>query len=194
MLDNAGCSIGRPNGYKFSLYIQTKEGNPHLVESSKVSDFDESSLAKIHIDNGELPISGIDGTDLSGILSEVTNGNWKPVRVDSDLYIQSGEHIATYQVYFDLHKARIDECELSFQVGEQYSKNEISDMMESVGCVQYRRTTPSMITPMYDDARLVDEELADQIWHDWDAGRISGYLAMGRWWRIIRNNEKASSQ
>jgi len=39
-----------------------------------------------------------------------------------------------------------------------------------------------MLTELYVEALLVDEELADQVWELWDAGLVSGVLA---WWLIV---------
>ena len=35
-----------------------------------------------------------------------------------------------------------------------------------------------MLTEIYIEALLVDEELADQVWEAWDAGEISGSVAL----------------
>ncbi len=39
-----------------------------------------------------------------------------------------------------------------------------------------------MLTEIYIEALLVDEELADQVWGAWDAGMISDDLAVMAWW------------
>ncbi len=38
-----------------------------------------------------------------------------------------------------------------------------------------------MITKIYIEALLVDEELADQVWQAWDAGEISDDIAAWAW-------------
>ena len=39
-----------------------------------------------------------------------------------------------------------------------------------------------MLTEIYVEALLVDEELADQVWEAWNAGEISEYVAAWAWW------------
>ena len=39
-----------------------------------------------------------------------------------------------------------------------------------------------MLTELYIEALLVDEELADQVWELWNAGLIGDDLAALRWW------------
>ena len=41
-----------------------------------------------------------------------------------------------------------------------------------------------MLTEIYIEALLVDEELADQVWDMWNAGVITDDLAAWAWWRI----------
>ena len=41
-----------------------------------------------------------------------------------------------------------------------------------------------MLTEVYIEALLVDEELADQIWKVWDKGEIDGQVAGPAWWFI----------
>ncbi len=41
-----------------------------------------------------------------------------------------------------------------------------------------------MLTEIYIEALLVDEDLADQIWEAWDMGEIDDQLA---WWLITLN-------
>jgi len=43
-----------------------------------------------------------------------------------------------------------------------------------------------MLTEIYIEALLVDEELADQIWEDWDSGNISDLVASMLWSHIVR--------
>ena len=42
----------------------------------------------------------------------------------------------------------------------------------------------AMLTEIYIEALLVDEELADQVWEDWNAGAISDAVAAWTWWTI----------
>ena len=41
-----------------------------------------------------------------------------------------------------------------------------------------------MLTEIYIEALLVDEELADQVWEAWDAGEISDFVAAWAWWIV----------
>ncbi len=41
-----------------------------------------------------------------------------------------------------------------------------------------------MLTRLYIEALLVDEELADQVWEAWFAGETSTELASMMWWLI----------
>ena len=41
-----------------------------------------------------------------------------------------------------------------------------------------------MLTEIYVEALLVDEDLADQVWELWAAGFIPNDLAAWAWWRI----------
>ena len=41
-----------------------------------------------------------------------------------------------------------------------------------------------MLTEIYIEALLVDEELADQVWEAWDAGEIDDSTVALIWWRI----------
>ena len=41
-----------------------------------------------------------------------------------------------------------------------------------------------MLTEIYIEALLVDEELADQVWEAWDAGFVSNELAALAWWLL----------
>ena len=41
-----------------------------------------------------------------------------------------------------------------------------------------------MLTEIYIEALLVDEELADQVWEDWDKGEIDDQVACIAWWLI----------
>jgi len=42
-----------------------------------------------------------------------------------------------------------------------------------------------MLTEIYIEALLVDEELADLVWQAWDGAIISDGLAAWVWWTII---------
>ncbi len=42
-----------------------------------------------------------------------------------------------------------------------------------------------MLTEIYIEALLVDEELADQVWETWDAGEIDDLNALRAWWWIV---------
>ncbi len=42
-----------------------------------------------------------------------------------------------------------------------------------------------MLTEIYIEALLVDEELADQVWEAWDAGEIDDLIALRVWWWIV---------
>ena len=64
-----------------------------------------------------------------------------------------------------------------------------------------------MLTEIYIEALLVDEELADQAWEAWDKGEIDDQVAWSGWWlitfnvkqsdnfllRLIDNNDKTKS-
>ena len=41
-----------------------------------------------------------------------------------------------------------------------------------------------MLTQIYVEALLVDEEMADQVWALWDAGVITDDLAAMAWWLL----------
>ena len=41
-----------------------------------------------------------------------------------------------------------------------------------------------MLTELYIEALLVDEELADQVWAAWDAGEIDDHAAFIAWWLV----------
>ncbi len=41
-----------------------------------------------------------------------------------------------------------------------------------------------MLTEIYIEALLVDEELADQVWEAWDARKIDDHIALLAWWLI----------
>ncbi len=41
-----------------------------------------------------------------------------------------------------------------------------------------------MLTEIYIEALLVDEELADQVWKEWGAGEIDDLAACLVWWLI----------
>ncbi len=41
-----------------------------------------------------------------------------------------------------------------------------------------------MLTEIYIEALLVDEELADLVWEAWDAGEIGDFVAAWAWWIV----------
>jgi len=41
-----------------------------------------------------------------------------------------------------------------------------------------------MLTEIYIEALLANEELADQVWAAWDAGVISDLVALWAWWLV----------
>lgn len=42
----------------------------------------------------------------------------------------------------------------------------------------------AMLTRIYIEALLVDEELADQVWEAWDEGEVDNQVALLAWWLI----------
>ncbi len=40
----------------------------------------------------------------------------------------------------------------------------------------------AMLTEIYIEALLMDEELADQVWEAWDKGEIDDQVALRSWW------------
>jgi len=50
-----------------------------------------------------------------------------------------------------------------------------------------------MITDIYIEALLVDEELADQVWEAWDKEEIDDQVAWLGWW-LITINAKQTDQ
>ncbi len=48
-----------------------------------------------------------------------------------------------------------------------------------------------MLTEIYIEALLVDEELADQVWEAWDAGEIDDLAScFARWWMLVSGTHK----
>jgi len=48
-----------------------------------------------------------------------------------------------------------------------------------------------MLTEIYIEALLVDEELADQVWEAWDAGEIVNLIALRAWlWIVVSGTHK----
>jgi len=43
-----------------------------------------------------------------------------------------------------------------------------------------------MLTEIYIETLLVDEELADQVWEVWSAGDIDDQVAWFVWWWIVK--------
>ncbi len=50
-----------------------------------------------------------------------------------------------------------------------------------------------MLTEIYIEALLVDEELADQVWDAWDAGEIDDYLACTAWLLLVGSHSPQNS-
>ena len=44
-----------------------------------------------------------------------------------------------------------------------------------------------MLTQIYTESLLVDEDLADQVWGLWDAGEIDGLFACLTWWLVANH-------
>jgi len=42
-----------------------------------------------------------------------------------------------------------------------------------------------MLTELYIEALLIDEELADLVWEAWDGGEIDDELAAIAWWLVL---------
>ena len=42
-----------------------------------------------------------------------------------------------------------------------------------------------MLTELYIEALLVDEDLADLVWEAWDAGEIDDQTATLAWWLVL---------
>ncbi len=42
-----------------------------------------------------------------------------------------------------------------------------------------------MLTEIYIEALLVDEELADQVWEAWDQGEIGDAIAAWAWLQVV---------
>ncbi len=51
-----------------------------------------------------------------------------------------------------------------------------------------------MLTEIYIEALLVDEELADQVWKAWERKEISTYWAAWMWWSIVRKTVVKENQ
>ncbi len=53
-----------------------------------------------------------------------------------------------------------------------------------------------MLTEIYFEAVLVDEELADQVWEAWDKGEIDDQVAWLAWWLItltVKQSDQSSN-
>jgi len=50
-----------------------------------------------------------------------------------------------------------------------------------------------MLTRLYIEALLVDEELADQVWEAWDTGEISDFWAAWGWWMVATQRNQCSN-
>ena len=51
----------------------------------------------------------------------------------------------------------------------------------------------AMLTEIYIEALLVDEELADQVWEVWDKGEIDDQVAWLVWWLIRLNLQQSDN-
>ncbi len=51
-----------------------------------------------------------------------------------------------------------------------------------------------MLTEIYIEALLIDEELADQVWAAWDAGEIADFAAAYMWLWIAYNYGKRQKE
>jgi hypothetical protein len=50
----------------------------------------------------------------------------------------------------------------------------------------------TMLSEIYIEALLVDEELADQVWEAWDAGETNNESACFLWWCIFMSSHGAT--
>ncbi len=48
----------------------------------------------------------------------------------------------------------------------------------------------TMLTEIYIEALLINEELADQVWEAWDKGAIDDQVAWLGWWLITINAKR----
>ena len=48
--------------------------------------------------------------------------------------------------------------------------------------------SPTMLTEIYFEALLVDDELADQVWEAWDAGEINDVTAWVAWVLVLNDH------
>ncbi len=48
-----------------------------------------------------------------------------------------------------------------------------------------------MLTEIYIETLMVDEELADQVWEAWDKGEIDDQVAWIAWWPIALNPKQS---
>ncbi len=51
-----------------------------------------------------------------------------------------------------------------------------------------------MLTEIYIEALLVDEELADQVWEAWDADETDDQVAWLAWWLIAGSPKRTSCE
>ncbi len=49
----------------------------------------------------------------------------------------------------------------------------------------------AVLTEIYIEALLVDEELADQVWEAWDKGEIDDQVAWLVWWLITLTSQQS---
>ncbi len=53
-----------------------------------------------------------------------------------------------------------------------------------------------MLTEIYNEALLVDEDLADRVWEAWDKGEISDQVVWFAWWLIaliVKQSDQSST-
>ena len=50
-----------------------------------------------------------------------------------------------------------------------------------------------MLTEIYVEALLVDEDLADQVWDAWDKGEIDDRVAWLAWWLLVAEDMGTAS-
>ena len=51
-----------------------------------------------------------------------------------------------------------------------------------------------MLTELYIEALLVDEELADTVWEAWNRGELGDFLASSVWLWIAYNDDKEQEE
>jgi len=56
--------------------------------------------------------------------------------------------------------------------------------VSAIGTVYGKRNSMAMLTRIYIEALLVDEDLADQVWEAWDKGEVDDQTAWLAWWLL----------